>query len=72
VRPPVRVRLAPDRPAGRDGARAEVADDGRGLAGSVEGVGRRAMAERAAELGGTLSVTSGGGGGTVVALWVPR
>jgi len=70
----VRVHLGPDCPAGRDGVRAEVADDGRGLAGSVEGVGRRAMAERAAELGGTLSVTSGVGGcgGTVVVLWVPR
>jgi len=67
----VRVRLAPDRPAGREGVRAEIADDGRGLQGSVEGVGRRAMAERAAELGGTLSVTSCGGG-TVVAMWVPR
>ncbi|GAA2871628.1 hypothetical protein GCM10010517_31920 [Streptosporangium fragile] len=53
-----------------------IRDDGRGLpAGLVEGVGSSSMRERAAELGGTLTRTSGPAGGTtveaVLPLWRP-
>lgn len=47
-------------------------DDGRGLPGTlVEGVGSSSMRERAAELGGTLTRTSGPGGGTTVEAVLP-
>jgi signal transduction histidine kinase len=50
----------------------EIADDGRGLpADAVPGVGSTSMRERAAELGGTLEVTSTPGGGTTVRARLP-
>ena len=49
-----------------------VADDGRGLAPDREaGVGLVSMRERAEELGGGCTVTSGPTGGTVVMAWLP-
>ncbi|MFC7492728.1 MULTISPECIES: sensor histidine kinase [unclassified Nocardioides] len=49
-----------------------VADDGRGLADAAEpGVGLVSMRERAEELGGGCTVTTGPGGGTVVVAWLP-
>ncbi len=51
----------------------EVDDDGVGLRGDVsEGVGLRSMRERAAELGGTCSVTGAAGRGTGVRVRLPR
>lgn len=50
----------------------DVADDGRGLApDTTPGVGRRSMAERAAELGGTCTVTPSPGGGVRVRAVLP-
>jgi signal transduction histidine kinase len=49
----------------------EIADDGRGLGDHRIGVGLQAMQERAAELGGTCEITSGGAG-TRVAARLPR
>jgi signal transduction histidine kinase len=50
----------------------EIADDGRGLpADAVPGVGSASMRERAAELGGTLDVTTTPGGGTTVRARLP-
>lgn len=55
-----------------DGLVAEVEDDGSGIAeGARFGVGLRAMADRADELGGWATVGSGPAGGTVVRLWLP-
>jgi signal transduction histidine kinase len=56
-----------------DGAlRLEVADDGCGLRpDQPPGVGLSAMAERAAEVGGTLTVTAAGERGTLVAAVLP-
>lgn len=48
-----------------------IRDDGRGLAGSTPGVGIRAMTERAAELGGTLSVSDRPPCGTEVVARLP-
>ena len=50
----------------------EVRDNGVGVAAdAVSGVGRRSMQERAAELGGILSVTAAEGGGSVVRARLP-
>ena len=50
----------------------EIADDGRGVpADAVPGVGSASMRERAAELGGTLDVTTTPGGGTTVRARLP-
>ena len=49
----------------------EIADDGRGLGDHRIGVGLQAMQERAAELGGSCEITSGGAG-TRVAARLPR
>ena len=55
-----------------DGLHGTVEDDGSGIAPDVaEGVGLRAMSERADELGGRLSVTPTKTGGTLVHLWLP-
>jgi signal transduction histidine kinase len=55
-----------------DGLVAEVEDDGCGIEdGASFGVGLRAMADRADELGGRATVRSGPAGGTVVRLWLP-
>ena len=52
--------------------RLDVTDDGRGIGTAVgTGVGLSSMRERAAELGGTLSVTAGSPGGTVVTAMLP-
>lgn len=48
-----------------------VDDDGRGLGGAPAGVGRRSMAERAAELGGRCAVAPGPDGGTRVRARLP-
>lgn len=48
-----------------------VTDDGLGLGGAPPGVGRRAMAERATELGGSVRVTDLPGGGTSVTARIP-
>lgn len=49
-----------------------IADDGTGFApGARPGLGRESMCERAAELGGTTTVTSPSGGGTVVLFRLP-
>ncbi len=48
-----------------------VEDDGKGLAGSVPGLGRRGMEERARMLGGRVSFGAGSGGGTLVTVIVP-
>jgi signal transduction histidine kinase len=50
----------------------EISDDGRGVpADAVPGVGSASMRERAAELGGTLDVTTAPGGGTTVRARLP-
>jgi signal transduction histidine kinase len=50
----------------------EIADDGRGMpADAVPGVGSASMRERAAELGGTLDVTTSPGAGTTVRARLP-
>jgi signal transduction histidine kinase len=64
------LRLALDRTAGT--VRLEIADDGRGIDSERgTGVGLSSMRERAAELGGTLTVAAGTGGGTVVTAVLP-
>jgi signal transduction histidine kinase len=54
----------------------EVADDGRGFAMTTSpprgGMGLRSMQERAAHLGGTLTIRSAPGAGTRVRVEVPR
>ena len=55
------------------GAVVAVEDDGVGVRPTAsEGVGLRSMRERAAELGGTCSVTARPGGGTQVLVALPR
>jgi signal transduction histidine kinase len=50
----------------------QISDDGRGVpADAVPGVGSTSMRERAAELGGTLDVTSSAGAGTTVRARLP-
>jgi two-component system, NarL family, sensor kinase len=68
----VRLRFT----VGPDGARLEVGDDGRGFAPglgapAVGGYGMHSMSERAELVGGTLSVRSRPGSGTVVTVTVP-
>lgn len=64
------VRLGVERRA--DALEVTVADDGAGLSASdVAGVGLASMRERAEELGGTCTVTSGPRGGTVVSARLP-
>lgn len=64
------VRLRVDLAA--DALVVEVADDGVGIApGRTAGVGLSSLRERAAELGGSTTVTSPPGGGTVVAARLP-
>lgn len=48
-----------------------VRDDGKGVGDAPEGTGRAGMQERAAALGGALSVGPAEGGGTVVEGWTP-
>lgn len=48
-----------------------VADDGRGSKDATEGTGRAGMRERAAALGGELSIGTNPNGGTTVEGWVP-
>jgi signal transduction histidine kinase len=58
--------------AEQDGLRIEVDDDGVGLpAGTPSGVGLTSMRERAAELGGRLSIHAEPGRGTRVEAWLP-
>jgi signal transduction histidine kinase len=55
-----------------DGLAVDVSDDGRGLAEDrVPGVGLRGMSDRADEVGGRLTVSSGPLGGTDVRSWLP-
>jgi signal transduction histidine kinase len=50
----------------------EIEDDGRGMSGDeLPGVGLQSMRERAAELGGTCTITSAPGGGTRVRATLP-
>ena len=62
-------------PAERGELRVEVADDGRGASaapsGGRRGHGLTTMRERAEEIGGTLTVGEGAGGGTVVTAVLP-
>ncbi len=63
------VRLA----LGGDRVELEIVDDGRGLpVPIVSGVGLVSMRERATELGGTCTLTSGPGQGTCVHVQLPR
>lgn len=57
----------------RDGElEVKVRDDGSGIAdGTVPGVGLRSMSERASEVGGRLSISSGEGAGTTVRASLP-
>ncbi|MHC4611517.1 MAG: sensor histidine kinase, partial [Planctomycetota bacterium] len=55
-----------------DGLQLEVKDDGQGLPPLYDvGVGLTSMQERAAELGGTLTVETSAGGGTAVRASLP-
>ena len=64
------LTLALDQAAGT--VRLDVADDGRGIrTDRGTGVGLSSMRERAAELGGTLTVSAGTPGGTVVTAVLP-
>jgi glucose-6-phosphate-specific signal transduction histidine kinase len=55
-----------------DGLALDIRDDGRGLAPhAAEGFGLRAMRERVALLGGTMTLESGRGEGTTVAIALP-
>jgi len=63
----VQVRVGYD-----DGVTVHVADDGRGLAKDrVPGVGLRGMSDRADEVGGRLTISSGPPAGTAVHAWLP-
>jgi signal transduction histidine kinase len=54
------------------GIRVEIHDDGLGLPEIyTPGIGLNSMRERAAELGGTLSIQSTPGGGTQICAWLP-
>jgi signal transduction histidine kinase len=61
------VRIA----VGEEGLEIEVADDGRGVDDAPEGVGVRAMRERAEEVGGDVTIQRGRSGGTVVSARLP-
>jgi signal transduction histidine kinase len=61
------VRLA----LGDDELQVDVVDDGRGLVAGTAGVGTRAMRERAAEVGGDVTIESVASGGTRVAARLP-
>ena len=64
------IRLSFDQPAGT--LRLEVTDDGRGLQQPTPaGVGLASMRERAAELGGTCTITTSPAGGTRVVAELP-
>ena len=64
------LRLVLDQTAGT--VRLDVIDDGKGIGTNRgTGVGLSSMRERAAELGGTLTVTAGSPGGTVVTAVLP-
>jgi signal transduction histidine kinase len=72
----VRVRLAAADERGRRAAVLRVADDGRGFDPEARAIrsrrlGLTSMHERAASLGGQLTITSTAGGGTTVELRVP-
>lgn len=54
-----------------DMLRIEVVDDGVGMTGRAIGVGTRSMYERAAEVGGELTIEPGRSGGTVVTALLP-
>jgi signal transduction histidine kinase len=54
-----------------DRLRVQVRDDGRGGADPAAGSGLRGLADRAAALGGELSLTSPPGGGTVLTVEIP-
>jgi signal transduction histidine kinase len=56
---------------GRDELEVDVADDGRGVGDGVSGVGTRSMRERAAEVGGDLTIEDVAGGGTRVVARLP-
>lgn len=63
----VRVRVGYD-----DGVTVNVVDDGRGLAEDrVPGVGLRGMSDRADEVGGRFTISSGSPAGTAVQAWLP-
>ena len=73
----VRVTLGPGAPDSRWALVLRVSDDGRGFDPQARGLrarrlGLTSMHERAASLGGALTVTSAPGEGTTVALRVPR
>jgi signal transduction histidine kinase len=61
------VRLA----LGQDELRVDVLDDGRGAEGGMAGVGTRAMHERAAEVGGEVTIERVESGGTLVVAHLP-
>jgi signal transduction histidine kinase len=50
----------------------DIADDGQGIARGPAGVGLQTMQERAAELGGSCTITSPAGAGTTVTVRLPR
>ncbi|QAY70063.1 sensor histidine kinase [Xylanimonas protaetiae] len=57
---------------GAERVRLEVVDDGAGIPpGAPEGYGLRGMRDRVVAVGGTLAVTSGGDGGTVLTVLLP-
>jgi signal transduction histidine kinase len=73
----VRVTLGPEEPDSRWALVLRVSDDGRGFDPQARGLrarrlGLTSMHERAASLGGALTVTSAPGEGTTVELRVPR
>jgi signal transduction histidine kinase len=61
------VRLA----LGDDELEVDIVDDGVGAAGSAAGVGTRAMRERAAEVGGEVTIETVPAGGTRVLARLP-
>ena len=61
------VRLA----LGDDELEVDMVDDGRGVEGGSSGVGTRAMRERAAEVGGEVTIEPGATGGTLVVARLP-
>ena len=67
------VRALAVRLSWEEGLLVEVEDDGTGIERGVgRGVGLRAMADRADELGGSTTVGRGPRGGTIVRLWLPE
>ncbi len=56
-----------------DGIRLQVSDNGTGeVRPRPGGIGLTTMHERAAEIGGELTIQAGDSRGTTVALWLPR